>query len=409
MKTFLLLSFLLFFSQVSLFATEKVTVAGTIYDVYKKPLIHANIFNSQTLEGTISDSLGNFSFSTSTTSEIQLVCSFMGYKKFCAVYDFQHPDLQNLKIILKPQTIEHSDVIVSASAFTASEEEGVTLTDMDVVNTPGAAADIFWAVKSLPGTAQVDEGAGLFVRGGDVSETMMLLDGLVISHPYKYESPTGGYFGTFSPFLLKGTFFSSGGFSVRYGNALSSVLQMESLDLPSSSNYSLGLGLAAKAAQLEIPLIDNKLGVNLSANMSTTGYMFLFNQSDRDFLSYPEANDLNINLIYKINAENSLKLFMFTETDKVGIRVEDPDFEQYFQGDTKNQFVNLQSKNYYKGCLVQSNFGMSRFENDIRLGQMSLNTNDRLLQFHTHLEKKMSKQLILRTGLNHFSCRISYS
>lgn len=72
--------------------------------------------------------------------------------------------------------------MVTASAFTAANEKGMTLTAMDVVRTPVAAADLFWAIKIFPGVQQLEEGTGLFVRGGDVSETVVLLDGAVINH-----------------------------------------------------------------------------------------------------------------------------------------------------------------------------------------------------------------------------------
>ena len=62
--------------------------------------------------------------------------------------------------------------------------------------------------ESLPGVVTIDEGAGLFVRGGDVSEVHVLLDGVVVSHPYRYETPTGGFRGAVDPFLTQGASFT---------------------------------------------------------------------------------------------------------------------------------------------------------------------------------------------------------
>jgi hypothetical protein len=62
----------------------------------------------------------------------------------------------------------------------------------------------------------------------------------LVNHPYKYESPRGGFFGLFPSFLLKGTYFSSGGFSVGYGDALSSVLSMHTLDIPTRREITVG-------------------------------------------------------------------------------------------------------------------------------------------------------------------------
>ncbi len=76
------------------------------------------------------------------------------------------------------------------------------------------------ALGTLPGVARIDDGTGLFVRGGDVSETLVLLDGVVVSHPYRYETPTGGFRGAIDPFLTQGVSFTTGGFSAQYANTL---------------------------------------------------------------------------------------------------------------------------------------------------------------------------------------------
>ncbi len=219
------------------------TIKGTVLDDQNKPLPFANVFLKGRMEGSISDNDGNFSFKTNALGKVTLLCSFIGYASFEKELDLRAGSTIEVKIKLRQTEIKGKSVMVTASAFTAADEEGVTLTAMDVVRTRGAAADLFWAIKTFPGLQQVDEGAGLFVRGGDVSETVVLLDGAIINHPYKYESPTGGFFGTFSPFLLKGTFFSSGGFSAQYGNALSGALAMESQDMPDRRMMGFGLGL----------------------------------------------------------------------------------------------------------------------------------------------------------------------
>jgi vitamin B12 transporter len=206
--------------------------------------------------------------------------------------------------------------------------------------TPGAAADICWAIKSFPGVQQVEEGAGLFVRGGEVSETKFILDGANVYHPYRYESPTGGFFGTFTPFLLKGTYFSSGGFGAEHGNALSGILSMESLDFPLERSISLGMGLGALSAMGSIPL-SNNLGINFSGNRSNTKLMFDFNDVEDDFTEYPFSYDLNLNLAWRYSERGRAKIFFFKEKDNVGVSLEDPTWELLRKRDQQSlQFAN---------------------------------------------------------------------
>jgi vitamin B12 transporter len=134
--------------------------------------------------------------------------------------------------------------VVVAGGFRLGDQPDAVLNTLEVVQTPGAAADVYRALQTFPGLQAVDEGAGLFVRGGDVAETKVLLNEAVVLSPYRYESPTGGFFGSFDPFLLEGIFFSSGGFGARYGDALSGLAALRTLGRPER----LGLGATASLA-----------------------------------------------------------------------------------------------------------------------------------------------------------------
>jgi outer membrane cobalamin receptor len=388
-----------------------VTIKGIVFDDHNKPLPFANIFLKGRMEGSVSDSLGKFAFKTKAVGKVTLVASFIGYRAFEKELELKPGSMIAIKIKLSQTEIKGKSLMVTASAFTAAEEgEGVTLTAMDVVRTPGAAADLFWAIKSLPGLQQVEEGAGLFVRGGDVSETVVLLDGAVINHPYKYESPTGGFFGTFNPFLLKGTFFSSGGFSAQYGNALSGALAMESLDLPDQRALGFGLGLAAESIYLGVPIIDDKFGVTLSGNYSNTDMMFELNRCSKDFSQYPFSYDLNLNSVYKINPQSQLKLFAYRAVDKVGVEIDDPDYSEQFHGNNANEFYNLKYTNLLqKKFLMQANLAFSNFQRELSLGVMNLDFEDRLVQARIIGESELFKGYTFRAGIEWFRNRTRIS
>jgi hypothetical protein len=53
-----------------------------------------------------------------------------------------------------------------------------------------------------------------------------------MNHPYRYETPTGGFRGAVDPFLTQGVSFSTGGFSAEYPNALSGVLDLQLQERP---------------------------------------------------------------------------------------------------------------------------------------------------------------------------------
>lgn len=400
---FILIFLLLPFICVAGLTNKSITIKGKVTNQKNEPLAFANIFLKDRMEGTISNEQGEFSFKISATGKVTLICSYMGYRKFEQQLELKRGVTLEINIKLKQEQIKGEQVMITASAFTAADEEGVTLTAMDVVRTPGAAADLFWAIKSFPGLQQVEEGAGLFVRGGDVSETVVLLDGAIINHPYKYESPTGGFFGTFSPFLLKGTFFSSGGFSAQYGNALSGALSMESQGLPDRRRMGIGIGLAAESIYFSTPIINEKLGFSLSGNRSNTKMMFELNNNHKDFSQYPFSYDFNLNAVYKMNGHSKLKFFLYREDDKVGVEVDDPDYNTHFHGNSSNQLYNLRYTTLIQNnYLVQTNLALNSFKRDMSLGVMELNVEDRLYQSRITAERELFKGYTFRAGLAYF-------
>ena len=104
--------------------------------------------------------------------------------------------------------------INSLGLGTASDERKTTvLKPLDIVTTAGAQGDIVGALKTLPGAQQIGESEGLFVRGGDGSETKTIIDGMMVNKPFFSSAPDIASRGRFSPFLFKGTIFSTGGYS----------------------------------------------------------------------------------------------------------------------------------------------------------------------------------------------------
>lgn len=368
-------------------------IAGKVVDEDGAPLAFANLQIIDSFDGDVSNAAGRFVITTRASGAIQIRASLLGYEAREQTVRLVIGDTARADFVLHEALINLQDVVITASAFaTGDEGKGVTLRRMDVVTTPGAAADIFLAIKTFPGVAMVDEGSGLFVRGGDVTETLTLLDQATVVHPYKYESPTGGVFGTINPFLVSGTFFSSGGFSARYGNALSGVLAMESQNLPDGPAYTLNLGLAAASASLQWPLLQNKLGVRFSGNRSFTGAMFRLNGRRDEFVEAPSGNDGNLSLIYQYSPAGRLKFFNFAADDRIGVNVQEPSFVAAYRGQERNRLHNLQWSDLWRGWLLQSSLSLNRYDTKRHLGNLNLDQGDDTYKWRLEVERELSQR-----------------
>lgn len=155
--------------------------------------------------------------------------SFLTYETLKVTIDVSN--CQNKTFKLKESVNSLDAVIVTAGTFDAGEKARVSvLKPLDIVTTAGALGDIVSALQTLPGTQTVGEDGRLFVRGGEADETQTFVDGIRVAQPYGATTANVPTRGRFSPFLFSGMSFSTGGYSAEYGEALSSVLLLNTQD-----------------------------------------------------------------------------------------------------------------------------------------------------------------------------------
>ena len=208
-------------------AMSQTTVTGTITDG-REPLAGANVFIIGTIDGCLADSLGRFSFQTSKTGELTLRVTFMGFED----YTLTTSQPTDLVITMRERATAIDEVVVTASTYSFGKSDNFkTMDALDVVMAGNSCGDIVAALQSLPGTQKVGESGKLYVRGGESDECQTFVNGMHVLVPYSTNVENNAVRGRFSPFLFKGINFSLGGYGGEYGQALSSVLPMETTDV----------------------------------------------------------------------------------------------------------------------------------------------------------------------------------
>lgn len=238
--TILLLAF-------SVYGFSQQTISGKVTDEKGRPIAGANVFIEGTYDGDSSDAQGNFNFQTSVSGKQQLVISFLAHETL--YQEIIAEDFKNKTLKLKESVNTLDAVVITAGTFESGGNARVSvLKPLDIVTTAGAIGDIAGALMTLPGTQTVGEDGRLFVRGGEADETQTYVDGLRVAQPYGATTNNLPTRGRFSPFLFSGIAFSTGGYSAEYGEALSSILLLNTIEEPDQdkteiSLMSLGLGL----------------------------------------------------------------------------------------------------------------------------------------------------------------------
>ncbi|MFM7853576.1 MAG: TonB-dependent receptor, partial [Flammeovirgaceae bacterium] len=278
MKTALIISFAWLTTYCGI---AQSTIKGKVTDVQGNPIPGANIYLLITTLGVSANFEGEFSLSTTEMGPRTVVVSSVGYESFQQQVMLSGNDL-TLEVKLREITKELDEVVITAGTIEATNDRKVAvLRPLDIVTTAGAQGDIIGAIQTLPGTTRVAEQTGLFVRGGDASETTVIIDGMTVQNFFTSDVPGVAQRGRFSPFQFKGTSFSSGGYSARYGQALSSVLELNTNDMPSRSTFSAGINMSGvfgaatnvfKRSSLE--LTGNYINVAPFYSLANTNFNF---------------------------------------------------------------------------------------------------------------------------------------
>ncbi len=376
---------------------EPIKVSGKIIDDEGKPLPYVNVYLLNTLDGTMSDDTGNFSFATKANGNAELVASLIGYKKFQEKINLSPPP-DYIVIKLSISAITTKEVIVTASSFSNEKEKGVVLTSMDIITTPGGAADIFQSLKTLPGITLVSESAELYIRGGDPLETLVLVDQATINHPYTFESAYGGIFSNINTNTIKGLYFSSGGFSAKYGNALSGVLELNTKNEPESEEIAIGISMASAELNGTIPL-SNNFGLIFNARQSFTKPIFWLNGEARDFTIMPNSKDLNSSLIYKYSNTGRIKFSSYFAEDKEGVNVALPGYVDVFNGTSSSSFYNLQTSDiFFDNISAKTSLSYNIYKNKWLLGILDYKRTDTNYKLRSDFESPLTKGIKLTAG-----------
>jgi len=379
----------------------QVTISGTVTDTKDKPVIGANVYLEGTYDGATTDEAGQFSFTTEATGTQQLVVSILSYETKTIMRDVS--SLADVTITLREDVNTLDAVVLSAGTFEASDNSKVSvLKPMDVVTTASALGDFVGALQTLPGTSTVAEDGRLFVRGGDADETQIFIDGIRVFTPF---TPTTNSFptrGRYSPFLFDGFTFSTGGYSAEYGQALSSVLLLNTINEPDQEKTEIGI-LSVGASLGNTQKWDN---TSLSVNASYTNlapYFAAF-ETRNDFEKPIET--LQGEAVFRQKLDNGLLKF-YAAFDTTNFELTQDDINQpdglQFQLKNNNFYMNTS----YRGMLknnwsLQTGLSYTFANNNFGIDAIDVSNRDHSAHAKFKLKKRFNSRFKLNFGVEQF-------
>ena len=210
----------------------KGTVRGTVRDATNgETLPNANVVIDSLRIGVSTDKTGYFVIGNLQPGSHRVTASYIGYGSRSVLVAIESVETERIVIELDPVELtgEAIEVIgdpVAPTEVTPVSAFGTRVTELARIPTVGQP-DLMRGIQLLPGVQAASENsAGLYVRGGTPGQNLILLDDVVVYNP----NHLFGFFSTFNPDALKDVTLIKGTFPARYGDRLSSVLDITNLD-----------------------------------------------------------------------------------------------------------------------------------------------------------------------------------
>ncbi len=309
-------------------------IIGYVFDkVENEPLIGANVIVTGTTFGAASDLNGYFEILSVPVGTYSIQATVIGYvpqTKTDIVVSPVKP--VELSFQLESTVLTGEGVVVKPNYFQDAVEKPISSRSQnneEIRRLPGGLEDVVRAISILPGVAQVQSGRNdLIVRGGAPSENLYVVDGLELDNINHFgtQGAAGGPLSFINLDYVDNTLFSTGGFGVRYGDKLSSVL---TLDLRNGRSDRIGGKGTISATQfgldIEGPLQD-KGNFFFTARRSYLDLLF----KAAGFGFVPEYWDFMTKFNINVSARDEITLLSIAAIDRT----------RFFNNTSENRFNN---------------------------------------------------------------------
>ena len=330
MKQFLQILFMMI--GTNLCAQNKYTISGYISDGGSgEKLIAASVFDTLSLDGTISNTFGFYSI-TLERGTVFLEVSYIGHNKISREINLIK-DIEinfDLEPINELETIE----IVAEKQHRIENETQMSQVEVPIEQIKRIPAllgevDVLKTLQLLPGVQSGGEGqSGLYVRGGSPDQNLVLLDGV----PIYNVSHLLGIFSVFNADAIKNVTLTKGGFPARYGGRLSSVLEINMKDGHMNEFHGQGsIGLISSKLTLEGPIVKNKTSFIVSGRRTYWDLVFgplislaaRNNNSGSTLKTSLYFYDVNAKINHTFNDKHRLFLSYYSGSDVFGTKFKD--------------------------------------------------------------------------------------
>lgn len=206
-------------------SAQRIKISGNVRDADGNPVELVLVQVKQTMNGAMTDEKGFYSLTVSPTDSVVLVFSCLGYHKAERIIPRPAGDMR-VNVQLTSAALELGEVSVTATRRQTTTMESLDANRIKILPDPSGGS-IESLVVTYAGVSSNNELSSQYsVRGGSYDENMVYVNGMEVFRPLLIRSGQQEGLSFINPNLTEQVQFSAGGFEARYGDKMSSVLDI---------------------------------------------------------------------------------------------------------------------------------------------------------------------------------------
>ena len=375
---------------------QKSYIKGVVLDINNNPIENVNI-SSKSKAGATTNSNGFYSIEIESLTDVNITFSHVNFKSISFPINLKTNEVYEFYPVMDINIEQIDEIVLNSNKKT--ELKSILSIDPQIIRTiKGAQPGIENLLKTLPGVNISNELSTQYsVRGGNFDENLVYVNGIEIYRPFLVRSGQQEGLSFVNSNLIKNIKFSAGGFQSKYGDKLSSVLDIEYKN-PNGNNLSGNINLLGGNITLnnisKNAKVSNILGVRYRDNS------MLVNSRETITNYNPKFIDIQNFLTANINEKFSLNFLSYISVNNYNYKpqsrqtnfgtLDDPTaLIVYYQGQEKDKYqtvfgaakLNFKASVNTELSLITSAFQTSEKEYfDIlaqyRLGEVNNNIGD---------------------------------
>jgi hypothetical protein len=356
-------------------------VAGRVVGENEQPLDNVSVVVLGRLKGVITSDSGTFRMRVPADKAFAIVFSYTGFKTEQRNFLLNENEEEHVVVRLERGTRELDPVVITDQR--QRREAGlVVINPKNAINIPSPTGGIESLIKVFVGSNN-ELTSQYSVRGGNYDENLIYVNDFEVFRPYLVRSGQQEGLSFINPELARNVSFYNGGFQARYGDKMSSVLDIQ-YKKPRNFGGSVYLGLLEQGLHLEGITKNNKFSYLIGVRNRSNRNLLKSQETQGNYV--PSSSDLQALLTYQINAKNSIELLgnisqtkftLIPEYSQLTSSVFSPYFSAnlgldiYFDGREEDRYrTNMLGLSFTQQPKknLRLKWMLSRFENDEREG-----------------------------------------